>query len=761
MKKAIFIFLLFQLFNEINAQNIVWVKQTNAQITGNAIDKLGNTYIAGHYLDSARFEDTVIYATGQQWQNYSNIFLAKYTPTGKLKYVLHNTGTGIINMTALHMDNMSNLYMIGEYENQITFGNFTINGDPGIISHFLVKYDSLGNVIWLKDFPSLYINGNNYLILKDITTDDNGQIFIYGYCGMSTVLDGIPINLVSPIASELFIAKLNPITSNAIWVKQIRPQYGYGWPDKIIAVGNNVIISGSYGETLTSNHIIFNNIDTMFKDPSIYRSTFLAHYDSVGNYNWSIQIDSFITNDPRGLIADQNQHIFILINGKLAKYDMTGQQIWINTNSYYSADRFCSNNNSIFLNVNFQDTLIYNNLTILDSGYHEILLKTDTINSNVIWHTEPTNSFSYHSCLDATNTGLISYSRPMNKEFKWGQNNIYKGEEFYSVHALIADSTYTPLANNQIKGNIYNDLNTNCINNAEPALNQFIVMAEPGPYFAATDSLGNYTLKIDSGIYTVQEIIPISHAFTDTIVCPLNNYTVTANNINQTFSGYDFANNYNPCYLLSVNTWNDFPNICNSTKNNYVKITNHGNDTAYSLVLKIKYPGEVMFPQSSIPAWTSYIPNDSMVTFNISQLAPNSSLNITILDSIICNTPNWWYEYNYYLNLTPLNLCYEEDSIHNSTKFSNYFFLPFSTTNLSNEEIKIFPNPTTSTFMITGIHNISEIEIYNILGQKIMQKKNETHSPSIEINLNEKQNGIYFIKLKNGNFYSTFKVLKQ
>jgi hypothetical protein len=80
---------------------------------------------------------------------------------------------------------------------------------------------------------------------------------------------------------------------------------------------------------------------------------------------------------------------------------------------------------------------------------------------------------------------------------------------------------------------------------------------------------------------------------------------------------------------------------------------------------------------------------------------------------------------------------------------------------LSNEEIKIFPNPTTSTFMITGIHNISEIEIYNILGQKIMQKKNETHSPSIEINLNEKQNGIYFIKLKNGNFYSTFKVLKQ
>lgn len=64
------------------------------------------------------------------------------------------------------------------------------------------------------------------------------------------------------------------------------------------------------------------------------------------------------------------------------------------------------------------------------------------------------------------------------------------------------------------------------------------------------------------------------------------------------------------------------------------------------------------------------------------------------------------------------------------------------------EEIAIFPNPTKDKCLIKG-DNILQVEIFNGLGESIVERKSIT-SHSIEINLENIRSGLYFAKITTG-----------
>jgi hypothetical protein len=75
----------------------------------------------------------------------------------------------------------------------------------------------------------------------------------------------------------------------------------------------------------------------------------------------------------------------------------------------------------------------------------------------------------------------------------------------------------------------------------------------------------------------------------------------------------------------------------------------------------------------------------------------------------------------------------------------------FSLTDLS-----VYPNPTKDFINIESTMSIDKIEIYNISGSKIVEKRN-----SQRINLTNLERGVYFLKAySNGNTVSK-KILKQ
>ena len=68
-----------------------------------------------------------------------------------------------------------------------------------------------------------------------------------------------------------------------------------------------------------------------------------------------------------------------------------------------------------------------------------------------------------------------------------------------------------------------------------------------------------------------------------------------------------------------------------------------------------------------------------------------------------------------------------------------------SQNNTLENDVSVFPNPSTGIFTIEFSEKISAIEIYNTLGEKIYQSTITTLQS--EINLSNKPKGIYFLRI--------------
>ena len=67
--------------------------------------------------------------------------------------------------------------------------------------------------------------------------------------------------------------------------------------------------------------------------------------------------------------------------------------------------------------------------------------------------------------------------------------------------------------------------------------------------------------------------------------------------------------------------------------------------------------------------------------------------------------------------------------------------------------INIFPNPSNGKFIISIAHNsINNISVYNLLGEKIIEKKIiPSANKEIEIDLSAQAKGIYLLQVKEEN----------
>jgi endoglucanase Acf2 len=77
---------------------------------------------------------------------------------------------------------------------------------------------------------------------------------------------------------------------------------------------------------------------------------------------------------------------------------------------------------------------------------------------------------------------------------------------------------------------------------------------------------------------------------------------------------------------------------------------------------------------------------------------------------------------------------------------------------ISKDAVRIYPNPVTDVLQIESESvDVTKVEVYSILGQKLMERTRELHS----INLGELLNGIYLVKLYSGEQHITKRVIKK
>lgn len=80
-----------------------------------------------------------------------------------------------------------------------------------------------------------------------------------------------------------------------------------------------------------------------------------------------------------------------------------------------------------------------------------------------------------------------------------------------------------------------------------------------------------------------------------------------------------------------------------------------------------------------------------------------------------------------------------------------------STSESTFEEFKLYPNPTNGLLNLESNLPIDEVKIYNVLGQQVMSLLANT----IEINMSQLKQGMYFVQVEINGKTSTHKVLKQ
>ncbi len=310
--------------------NVIWAKKITGSIMvmGNAIsiDKLNNVYVTGYFNNDATFETTTLTSTSPSATKL-DLFVAKYDSIGVLIWAKNFSGDGGARAHSIISDSLSNSYITGVITNTVVFGTNTVIASPNQ-DMLLLKLDGLGNVQWAKKF-----GGNTQINAYDITIDNNLNIYTTGHFGVPG--GGLGANLVIGTTTltsniktpDIFLAKFDN-SGNPVFANKL---------------GGNFEGDRGYGITFDKrNHLyltggfegsaIFGSYTVNATPPVATKyDCFIAKYDLNGTCKWAKKPDTLLTYQGWAVHAADPNSIYIggeVLNTVIFKFDSTGTQKW-------------------------------------------------------------------------------------------------------------------------------------------------------------------------------------------------------------------------------------------------------------------------------------------------------------------------------------------------------------------------------------------------------------------------------------------------
>jgi len=264
--------------------NALWAKQsTQATNTcsafGNsvALDKAGNVYVTGYFIDTISFGAYTLQAAGRG----GSVFVAKYDASGNVlwaKQAVQASSISSGHANSIATDITGNVYITGELVDTISFGSFTLS-TTGNYCFFLAKYDASGNVLWAKQGISsgTFRYASGYSVAEDLL----GNAYICGDFINSLSIGPFSLNTTQ---GDAFIAKYDA-SGNVLWAKQsvtTNPSSACGAFSLTIDGAGGIYITGDfYGNTSFGT---FN-----LTSPASQNDPILAKYTPAGTLLWAKQ----------------------------------------------------------------------------------------------------------------------------------------------------------------------------------------------------------------------------------------------------------------------------------------------------------------------------------------------------------------------------------------------------------------------------------------------------------------------------------------
>ncbi len=318
-----------------------------AAAMNSASDAAGNLYVVGYFADTALSFGNQILSSQNNFTGTDTgyIFIVKYDPTGNVLWTKKANGPGNSTLNGMwfpigiNTDSFGNVFVCGVFTNgDISFDTDTAHL-AGFLTSFIVKFDSLGNTLWVRTGGEYWASINEV----NLATDSIGNTFMVGDFTGDSIMFGS--NVIHSVwgTTDIFLVKYDP-AGNVIWAKGI----GDNFEDYCTSVSTdpagNISITGFF-----LSQMLIIGTDTLFNNSQIPDASFIAKFDTFGNAIWAKRAD----NDTDPSFAGISTHY---------------------SNVAYTAGQI------------FTDSMVFGSVTIQasGSGNHFYILKIDSL-GNGLW----------------------------------------------------------------------------------------------------------------------------------------------------------------------------------------------------------------------------------------------------------------------------------------------------------------------------------------------------------------------------------------
>jgi len=286
-------------------------KLTGVLIYGSYIDSLGNSYITGRFGGTVIFGSTTLYGNG--WE----FFVAKYDSQGNCEWAKQG---GQATGNTLKGDAAGNIYITGALIGTCSFGNYSLSQTiQGSNDFFIVKYDSSGNCLWVRQTA-----GGIYGTGGDIIVSQNSIYIIDNYITPITFGNGNNATTLITHGGSIFLAKYST-SGNFSWAKQLSDSGQCSGKGIVVDEFENIYVSGWYSKKVKFGNAFFT---------CSYTNAFLLKYDMNGVSKWAKQPLN-ASGYGNALAINHAGEIYLItsiettgMNTIVIKYDAAGIEKW-------------------------------------------------------------------------------------------------------------------------------------------------------------------------------------------------------------------------------------------------------------------------------------------------------------------------------------------------------------------------------------------------------------------------------------------------
>ena len=314
----------------------------------------------------------------------------------------------------MQFDGRNSIYVAGGFTDSMQYGSIILRspncttGDCNV--PYVVRIDTNGTVLWGKAFNGL---ATGYTPSITGLVYAGGAAWVSGIFWDSLSVDTFSIGAVNPYTEHGFLARLNPAGYCTLLMPTGIP-FMPSENDAIATDNENIYLLGNFADSLVFPGVTIRDTSTL----EMY-SSYIAKYDSMGNFKWVFGGTGQITGSIFASSGFSNQamrydrHGGLYIDGAFSKYifvdsqtyytpnttsrnciikiDTGGHYIWsfspsgyVSTGSTVGGSSLDADSSSFYLWSSFMDTVVAGADTIISNGSTDFMLTHYDLDHNML-----------------------------------------------------------------------------------------------------------------------------------------------------------------------------------------------------------------------------------------------------------------------------------------------------------------------------------------------------------------------------------------